>query len=357
MRLRHAQMRVAAEQALQAALVLDLGLVVELVGDPVADLVQHRRRIEVRCEAREDGTNEPEVAQIGLGRLRHPRMLHLDGDELAVARARLVDLAQRRERERLLVDVVEQPADLLVEILLDDASHLAERDRRGAVGKRPEGRGRLAIELDHRQELFDLRPGAAQPSELRPECLCQRLYASAMASAAASCSSRERGRSPAVGHARVSAGRTSVASRRAALSRSSAPSRTSTVARSGCQRNDARQPNVSAGSATSRIPGRRARGDAGEHANGVALDAVDRGRVTRHGELVGGVGQSDHGEVAAWEDDDQATGVRCPPGMQPGRLGPRPADIPTHRVAGLNVVGPRAQRRIEPRGEHGLQPA
>jgi hypothetical protein len=36
---------------LETALVLGLNLVVELVGDPVADLAQDGGRVEVRCEA------------------------------------------------------------------------------------------------------------------------------------------------------------------------------------------------------------------------------------------------------------------------------------------------------------------
>ena len=72
------------------------------------------------------------------------------------------------------------------EVLLDHASHAAERDRRRSLGERPERRewplavGR-PIELNHRKELLDLRPGALQPSQLGPELLCQRHRASVLA--------------------------------------------------------------------------------------------------------------------------------------------------------------------------------
>ena len=123
----------AAEAALEAALVLGLELVVELVGDPLAHLGQHRaaRR---RPGARRSmiGPTRPRLrrsASIGLG---HAGVLDLDGDLRPVVRARAVDLAERRERERLLVEVGEQLADGRVELALDDPPHAIEGDRRRA---------------------------------------------------------------------------------------------------------------------------------------------------------------------------------------------------------------------------------
>ena len=57
-------------------------------------------------------------------------------------------------------------------------------------------------------------------------------------------------------------------------------------------------------------------GVADERVDRVALDAVDRGRVARQREVVGGVGQRDHGEVAAREHGDQGAGVRRAAGME-----------------------------------------
>ena len=51
---RHPDVRVPAEQPREPALVLGLQLVVELVGDPLADLGQHRGRVELRGEALEE---------------------------------------------------------------------------------------------------------------------------------------------------------------------------------------------------------------------------------------------------------------------------------------------------------------
>ena len=58
--------RMAAEPPLEAALMLGLDLVVELVRDPLADLGEHRARVESRREALEDRADEPEAAQVRL---------------------------------------------------------------------------------------------------------------------------------------------------------------------------------------------------------------------------------------------------------------------------------------------------
>jgi hypothetical protein len=96
-------------------------------------------------------------------------MLHLDRHVRPVARPRAVDLPERGDGELLLVDVVEQLADAGVEVLLDDPSHTAERDGSRAVGQHAGRCGRVAVELEHREELRDLRPGALEPAELVTE--------------------------------------------------------------------------------------------------------------------------------------------------------------------------------------------
>ena len=56
-------------------------------------------------DAPHDRADDPELAQVGLDRLGHPRVLDLDGDLRPVVGARAVDLAEGCERERLLVEV------------------------------------------------------------------------------------------------------------------------------------------------------------------------------------------------------------------------------------------------------------
>jgi hypothetical protein len=51
-----------------------------------------------------------------------------------------VDLAERGDGERLLVDVGEQFPYARAEVVLDDTTHAAERDRVRAVGQRSQRR-------------------------------------------------------------------------------------------------------------------------------------------------------------------------------------------------------------------------
>ena len=106
---------------------LRLKLVVELLGESLTNLRQHGTRVETRRKALDDRANEPEVAQIARHGFRHARVLNLDRHVVAVACPRTVHLAERRERERLLVDVGEQLPNAGAEILLDHASHATER--------------------------------------------------------------------------------------------------------------------------------------------------------------------------------------------------------------------------------------
>ena len=171
----HKDVRMAAQAALQAALVLGLELVVELVGDQLAHLGQERAASTPGREALQDRAHEAEVAQVGLDRLGHAGVLDLDGDLRPVVRARAVDLAEGRERERLLVEVAEQLADGRVELVLDDPAHAIEGDRRRARGQGAEGAlGALALEGEHREQLHELRARALHPPELGTELLGQR---------------------------------------------------------------------------------------------------------------------------------------------------------------------------------------
>ena len=100
-----------------------------------------------------------------------------------VARARAVDLTERGDGERLLLHLGERLRNARTEVLLDDTTHAAERDRARAVGKRPQRPLPFAgpVELDHREELSELRSGALQPPELAAELLGQRERACVLA--------------------------------------------------------------------------------------------------------------------------------------------------------------------------------
>ena len=66
---RHVGERVAAERALDGAVVLGLDLVVELLGDPLAQLAVERLDVEPGREPLDQRQQQREVAQVGLDRL------------------------------------------------------------------------------------------------------------------------------------------------------------------------------------------------------------------------------------------------------------------------------------------------
>ena len=86
---------------------------------------------------------------------------------VAVVRARAMDLAERGERERLLVEVGEQLARRARRARCSTTRRTRlERDRRRAARQRAEGAaGALALDSEHREELHELRP--PRPSSAR----------------------------------------------------------------------------------------------------------------------------------------------------------------------------------------------
>ena len=105
--LRHVDERVAAVGALDGAVVLGLDLVVELLGDPLAQLAVERLDVEPGREPLDERQQQREVAQVGLDRLGDAGVLELDRDLVAVERDRAVDLADRGGGERLLLEGLE----------------------------------------------------------------------------------------------------------------------------------------------------------------------------------------------------------------------------------------------------------
>ena len=102
---RHEDERVVAVGARDRAVVLRLDLVVELLGDALAQLAVERLDVEPRREPLDQRQQQREVAQVGLDRLGDARVLDLDRDLVAVERDRAVDLADRGGGERLLLEV------------------------------------------------------------------------------------------------------------------------------------------------------------------------------------------------------------------------------------------------------------
>ena len=138
MDLRDPHERVAAERPVHAALVLRLDLVVELVGDALAQLVEQRLRIHPRRHPLEQRHEELDVAHVGVDRLGDARVLDLHRDVVALVRRRAVDLPDRRGRDRPLVERREVLVELPADVALGDLAHVLERDLRRAVAQRGE---------------------------------------------------------------------------------------------------------------------------------------------------------------------------------------------------------------------------
>ena len=132
-----------------------------------------RARVESRRKALEDRGDEPEAAQVGLDGLRDARALHLDRD-LALRRSCARGEAGRARRRRTAPRRSRRTAPRMraSRSCSMHASHAAEWHRPRAVRQRAErggdARRRRAVELDHREELADLRSGALQPPSCAP---------------------------------------------------------------------------------------------------------------------------------------------------------------------------------------------
>ena len=149
----HANVRVTPEQPSEAALLLRLDLVVELIRDQLAHLAEQRSGVRTRREMREDRADEPDHPQVAVDRVRDVRVLNLHRDVLAVAGVRAVDLTEGSDREWLLIERGEHILHANAEILLDHLSHCAERKPLSVFSQRAE-RTRLRVtqgllELDH----------------------------------------------------------------------------------------------------------------------------------------------------------------------------------------------------------------
>ena len=99
-----------------------------------------------------------EQLDVALDLPRRVRPLHLDDDLPAVRQHRAVHLADRRGRDRLLLELEEQPLDRLPELLADRALDVLERERAHVVLQRPE------LGDDVRRN--DVGPGREQLAEL-----------------------------------------------------------------------------------------------------------------------------------------------------------------------------------------------
>ena len=181
MHARHQGERVPAHQASDAALVLGLELVVELLGDAFAHLCQERLGVESGSEPLDEWQQQRRVAQVRLDGLRHTRVLDLHGHVGAVERDGAMHLADRGRGESLLVEIAEGLRERATELLAHHLLEVGEADRGNVVAQRGQAALQLvafvlrkAVELEHRDHLADLHCRAAHLAKLIDELSHQR---------------------------------------------------------------------------------------------------------------------------------------------------------------------------------------
>ena len=96
-----------------------------------------------RGDALGQAQDQPQVLHVGAHGGGHAGVLDLDRDLAPVGQRGAVDLADRRRRDRLLVELVEDLLQRLAELVLDHLAHLLEGDRGCGVAQR----GQLVLEL------------------------------------------------------------------------------------------------------------------------------------------------------------------------------------------------------------------
>src|SRR3954454_15638735 len=153
----HEDERVVAVLAGQRAVVGRLELVVELLGDALAQLVGDLAAVEAGGQPREQLEHHPHVLHVGADDVLDARVLDLDRDVApAVLERPAVDLPDRRGGDRLLVELGEDRAELAAEVGLDDLAHVLEGDLRGHVLQLGElGLELLAVWLGDRADVDD----------------------------------------------------------------------------------------------------------------------------------------------------------------------------------------------------------
>src|SRR5919202_2713810 len=163
----------------ERALLLGLELVVELLHDPLLELLGRRSGVEAGRQGLGEAQEHARVLHVGTDGLGHAGILDLHGDVAAVRERRPVDLPYRGRGRGLLLEVLEQLLGWLLELLLEHALHPLPRHRWGRCPKRRE---LLLVELsvvlgeelgvDERGELPDLHRRPLHLAEHVDHLLC-----------------------------------------------------------------------------------------------------------------------------------------------------------------------------------------
>ena len=158
---RDRDVRVTGEVPVEGIRVARLEPVVELLPDRARELVDDLVRVDEveRADALLGELRRlVHEREVGLDLPRRVRPLHLDGDAAAVRQRRAMHLPDRRCRDRLRVELGEQPLDRLAELLLDRPLDVRVRERPHVVLQ--------AAQLGDDVRRHDVRPRREQLAEL-----------------------------------------------------------------------------------------------------------------------------------------------------------------------------------------------
>ncbi len=181
-----------APVARDAPAVLRLELVVELLGDALAQLVDERPAVEAGAEPLDERDERSRGAEIGVDRLHDAGVLDLDRDVAAVLRHAAVDLADGGCRDGLRIEVAQHARRRLAPVLAHDALDVLERHPRRLVAQhrqlllQPLAILRIEVgEVDRREDLAELHGRALHAAELLDDLLGDLRVAPALRLAAA----------------------------------------------------------------------------------------------------------------------------------------------------------------------------
>ncbi len=169
---RHGDVRVPGEVPVERIGVPALEPVVELLTDRPRELVDDLVRVDEVERANpllREACRLVHEREIRLDLSWRVRPLDLDDDPPAVRQHSAVHLADRRSRERLLLELEEQPLDRLSELVLNRALDVCERERTNVVLQAPQlgddvGRHDVGPRREQLAELDERRARARRAS-------------------------------------------------------------------------------------------------------------------------------------------------------------------------------------------------
>ena len=124
-----------APRAGEGAVVLGLVLVVELVGQPLLDLLRHGLHIHAGSHPLGHAHDQAQVLQVGAHRLGHPGVLDLHGHVATVVEPGAIHLADRGGGHGVVVELGEELVQGPVEVAFHNVAHLLEGHPRGGVAQ------------------------------------------------------------------------------------------------------------------------------------------------------------------------------------------------------------------------------